>query len=396
MTAVAKATSPKAKGHKIDASRGSRDGRVSNEWFKRGDDERFTSLEAIEQYTTKRSADLRETILTKSQIKAVGTDKGLFLETPEGLLAPTHSGFGSLCYYGASPAEYLRRLPAGLAAQCLNDGLAKAEVREDFKLYHSNERLVGMTGPKFGRVYDADVVKAVRQLAGNGTGDTDWKVPGQIDWMNNTYNSSVDIDKDTTTLYASDKDVFMFLVNDKHPISIGKLPNGDDDLVFRGFYVWNCEIGGKSLGLSTFMLRGVCQNRNLWGVEDQQTFTIRHTAGAPIRFDAEFAAQLGRYAGASAKPVQDKVREAKKLVVAGTQDSRIEFLQRAGLNKVQAAAAIIRGIEEEGCEPTTLWDMTMSITALARFTAHTDTRLQLEQKAASLMGKIKVPAAIAA
>jgi hypothetical protein len=220
MTAVAKVT--KAKGHKIDALRGSRDGRVSQEWYKRGDDERFTDLASIEAYTTKRSADLRETTLTKNQIKVVGSDKGLFLETPAGLLAPTHAAFGGLCYYGASPAEYLRRLPAHLAAQCLNEGLTKAEVREDFKLYHSDDKLVGLTGPKFGRVYDADVVKAVRQLAGNGTGDTDWKVPGQIDWMSSTYNSSVDIDKDTTTLYASDKDVFMFLVNDKHPIRDGE------------------------------------------------------------------------------------------------------------------------------------------------------------------------------
>lgn len=48
----------------------------------------------------------------------------------------------------------------------------------------------------------------------NGTGDTRWKVPGVLDWSTGVYNPRVDITKDTTTLYASDRDVFLFLVDD--------------------------------------------------------------------------------------------------------------------------------------------------------------------------------------
>lgn len=50
-----------------------------------------------------------------------------------------------------------------------------------------------------------------------------------------THNPHVDITKETTTLYASDRDVFLFLVDDTHPIEAGRLPNGDPDLFFRGF-----------------------------------------------------------------------------------------------------------------------------------------------------------------
>ena len=45
----------------------------------------------------------------------------------------------------------------------------------------------------------------------------------------------VDGGADTTTLYASDRDVFLFLVDDTHPIEAGRLPNGEPDLYFRGF-----------------------------------------------------------------------------------------------------------------------------------------------------------------
>jgi len=57
-----------------------------------------------------------------------------------------------------------------------------------------------------------------------------------------THNPFVEVTKDTTTLYASDRDVFLFLVDDTHPIEAGKLPNGDPDLYFRGFYCWNSEV----------------------------------------------------------------------------------------------------------------------------------------------------------
>ena len=79
----------------------------------------------------------------------------------------------------------------------------------------------------------------MQRIAGNGTGDTRWKVPGVLDWSTWRYNPRVDVTKDTTTLYASDRDVFLFLVDDLNPIEAGRLPDGAPDLYFRGFYCWN-------------------------------------------------------------------------------------------------------------------------------------------------------------
>ena len=68
--------------------------------------------------------------------------------------------------------------------------------------------LRAVTGPDYGRIWDHELVAAVIDIAGNGTGDTMWKVPGVLDWATMTHNPFVDITKDTTTLYASDRDVF--------------------------------------------------------------------------------------------------------------------------------------------------------------------------------------------
>ncbi len=107
-----------------------------------------------------------------------------------------------------------------------------------------------------------------------------------------TYNPRVDVSQDTTTLYASDRDVFIFLVDDLNPIEAGKLPNGDPDLFFRGFYAWNSEVGSTTLGVATFYLRAVCMNRNIWGAENFQEIRIRHSKYAPNRFAHEAAPAL--------------------------------------------------------------------------------------------------------
>ena len=44
------------------------------------------------------------------------------------------------------------------------------------------------------------IEKGQELVAGNGTGDTRWKVPGVLDWSTGIYNPRVDISKDTTTL----------------------------------------------------------------------------------------------------------------------------------------------------------------------------------------------------
>jgi hypothetical protein len=91
-----------------------------------------------------------------------------------------------------------------------------------------------------------------------------------LDWRTNIYDPEAPVTRDSTTLYASDRDVFMFLVDDRNPIEVGKLASGAPDLMFRGFYSQNSEVGTRSAKLAAFFLRGVCMNRNLWVVAPGQ------------------------------------------------------------------------------------------------------------------------------
>lgn len=117
-------------------------------------------------------------------------------------------------------------------------------------------------------------------------------------WSTGVYNPMVDVTKDTTTLDASDRDVFLFLVDDIYPSEAGTLPDGSPDLFFLVFYCWNSEVGAKTFGIAGFYLRAACQNRNLWGVKDFQE-TIRHSKYAANRFAHEAAPALARFAESS-------------------------------------------------------------------------------------------------
>ena len=141
----------------------------------------------------------------------------------------------------------------------------RAEQVKTFETEDGRTELRAVTGPDYGRIHDHELVEAVQRIAGNGTGDTRWKVPGVLDWSTGVYNPDVEISRDTTTLYASDRDVFLFLVDDHNPIEAGKLPDGSPDLYFRGFYCWNSEVGAKDPRHGELSTCGRCARTAIFG-----------------------------------------------------------------------------------------------------------------------------------
>lgn len=272
---------------RVDVMRGQRVGRVASEWFSRPADERYLSLAALHDAVRERAERSATRVVESRAIRVEASRddaEGLALALPgrEEPVTPTHWSFGQLASLVGAPAGYLRELPAPLAGINLQYGLNhhRQEQVKTLETIDGRCELRAVTGPEYGRIFDHELVAAVRRFAGNGTGDTRWKVPGVLDWSSRTYNPHVDLTKDTTTLYASDRDVFLFLVDDTHPIEAGRLRDGTPDLYFRGFYCWNSEVGSKTLGIASFYLRAVCQNRHLWGVEGFEAITIRHAKHA--------------------------------------------------------------------------------------------------------------------
>ena len=392
-TMTINASQPVSKGFRVDISRGENIGRVSSEWFSRPDDERYLSLTELYD-AVKARADRAKARTVESRAVRVEASRdnaerlSLIVPGQEQPIAPTHWSFGQLCSLVGAPARYLRELPAPLAGINLQHGLLshRGEL-VTLETEDGRVELRAVTGPDYGRIWDHELVAAVMKIAGNGVGDTMWKVPGVLDWATMTHNPFVDVTKDTTTLYASDRDVFLFLVDDTHPIEAGRLPNGDPDLYFRGFYCWNSEVGSKTLGIASFYLRAVCMNRNLWGVEGFEEISIRHSKFAAQRFAHEAAPALTSFANSSPAPFVAGIKAARERIVARTDEDRESFLRKRGFSKAETGKIIETVLQEEGRPPESIFDFVAGMTAHARRKAHQDTRLELEAKAKTLLEK---------
>lgn len=386
--------------HQIDVSRGSVNGSVSAQWASRPDDQKFLDLASLQAQVAKWADQSHEVEVEPARLAALFDQSrpeylGVSVDGVE--VDATHYAFDSVARVAGAPAGYLRSIPGPLAAVNLNYGFRTSDVgaieayiREDDD---GNKTLRGITSPRYGRILDRDVVAAVREVAGNGNGDTRWKVPGVIDWAGKfgvSYNPNVEITKETTTLYASDRDVFLFLVDDLNPIEVGKLANGEPDLMFRGFYCWNSEVGARTFGLATMYLRGVCQNRNLWGVEDFNEITFRHTAYAPDRFLDQAAPALLSFAEASSSRLIAGVKAAKAATVATDEEGRFDFLARYGFSQKASQRVIDTVLTEEGTKPETVWDFAQGVTALARKEPLQEARLKMEAVAGKMLDRVRV------
>ena len=393
MTSLVPATDrPVGGAYRVDISRGRNIGRVSSEWFSRPDDERFLSLTDLYDVVYARAERANTRIVDSKAIRVEARSDSperlsLIVPDEEQPVAPTNWAFGQLCSLVGAPASYLRELPAALAGINLQHGLV-AHRGEQVKLLQTDNgrtELRAATGPEYGRIWDHELVAAVMKIAGDGVGQTRWKVPGVLDWSSMHYNPYVDVTRDTTTLYASDRDVFLFLVDDTHPIEAGKLPNGDPDLYFRGFYCWNSEVGAKTLGMATFYLRAVCMNRNLWGVENFEEVKIRHSKFAANRFAHEAAPALEHFADSSPMPFLRGIRTARERIVARKDEDRETFLRKRGFSKAETAKIVATVLNEEGRPPETIYDFVQGITAFARTKTNQDSRLEVEGKARKLL-----------
>lgn len=393
----------KATAFKVDPMAGGHNSDVSMQWMSRPVDQRFLSLDALHAYKRKfwdgafqSRARTNDFELLTPEIKSqadmhkltvgIKLDRGDVVDAVE--VSPTHWAFGQMAGLAKSPASFLRELPSPLVADVLTWRLKHAREVEEIKLYGGAGELYAATGPDYGRIPDFEVVEAVRQVAGDGRGSMRWKVPGVLDWRTNMYDPEAPVTVDSTTLYASDRDVFMFLVDDRNPIEVGKLKDGSPDLMFRGFYIQNSEMGARSLKLAAFYLRAVCMNRNLWGVEQFEEIKINHTRLAPDRWLQQCVPALNAYANGSQTKLIEGVAAAKGARVADDHEAAVDFLAQRKFSAARVKAILEIGEKEEGHEPRSAWDMAQSITAFARGVPNNDDRLNFELEAKKILDKV--------
>lgn len=347
---------------------------ASRQWATRPADERFGSIDELLEFTQRRMEYSKEhqRALNSMQVN-VTSDGGLLLNGSSRPSYFSHWAFGQASRMIGAPAHYLRDLSPELARDCLQYGLSESDqsslILTRNNPPHASEDstpiVSAFTGPKYGRIWDADVVGALaRAIQG-----TSWHVP-----------KSAKRHSENSGLYASDHDMFAFLVNDEAPVEVGNAQLG------RGFFCWNSETGSSTFGLTTFLYNYVCENHIVWGAEDVRELKIIHRKNAPEHFYTQALPLLNEFAKATGNgdSLKRTVETAMNTQIAESLEDTLGWFK----NKPFTGSEIGNGWEigqSEGEDVTTLWGMIQGLTAYARDLPFTDKRVHLERRAGALL-----------
>lgn len=377
--------------------------KASNQWAQRPADERFSTLPelatAVRHY---RDSAVVAPVATKD-LRVEATDSDLSLVGRKGIPATlTHFAFGQLSGYASAPASYLRSLPPTLAAQNLNHGMAKHAPEDMQLLFHRNDAMVlrGMNSLGYTRIWNADVVDRLMRLPDG------WRVPparpahdGQpgsrpateADVLSNNRGGgglSINVGDMIAPagLYASDHDLFVFMVNEDRRIS----EPGNPDGLSRGFFVWNAEVPGVSFGISTFLYRHVCGNHIVWDASKVSEIRLRHVGTADARAFSRLRMDLRQYADASASETEAQIKRARTIEIAGTKDEvldRVFGLKSVGLSRstIEAGYALAERHSDVDGSPRSPWGLAQGLTRHAQTTPYADDRTRIDRAAGKVL-----------
>ena len=226
--------------------------RASRELFRRNPDECYESLAALSNYCRSKREQSVEVWQPPINLVPEAIDGGLGIRVgSDGACLLNDWSFSQLCKCAGVGKETVNRLSPATAARVFSETLPHGN--KPMQLYRQENVIRSIHGTNYTRLHDADLVAMLQEFA------VDFQPPQK--GMNGA-----------TGLYAGEQDLFCFLID----------PNGwaeiEGEAFAPGFFIWNSEVGKRSIGIETFWFQAVCQNHIVWDATEVVEFTRKHTS----------------------------------------------------------------------------------------------------------------------
>jgi hypothetical protein len=227
--------------------------RASSELFRRPADERFDSLAALREHCRGRKQQSFDHWCPPRELKPCAVDGDQFQlgVGSDGAFLMNDWSFGQLCKLAGVAKETVNRLSAGTASQVFGETLPRGN--KPLQLYVEGSQVRSIHGTSYTRLHDAELVQMLQEFA------VDFQPPQTA--MGGG-----------TGLYAGEQDLFCFLIDPAGWTEIG------GEAFAPGFFVWNSEVGRRSIGIQTFWFQAVCQNHIVWDAVEVVEFSRKHTS----------------------------------------------------------------------------------------------------------------------
>lgn len=333
------------------------------ELYRRGPDERFSSLPELRAHCRRQrelSSDrwhLPQNVLTEvcdERLQAViGTD-GSFLMNDW--------SFSQLCGLARVSKETVNKLRPETVTEVFRDTLPSGQ--KPLQILTRNNVVRSIHGTAYTRLWNSDLLDIVQEFA------TDFTPPQTADGGG-------------TGLYAGEQDMFVFLIDATGWAEI------DGQAFAPGCFLWNSEVGRRSVGISTFWFQAICANHIVWDATNVAEFSRKHTANvhdalSHIRQTLEqLVSRRDERRDGFARVIEAAMREQ----LGRDADDALKLLAKHGIPRALAREAL----ESAGQQGRlTIFSVVDALTRLAGQLAFAGNRLELDQSAATLLKLVAV------
>jgi hypothetical protein len=340
--------------------------RAHDELFRRTADETFPTLQALWEHTHAEKERSTDRWRPPQTLRPVADGNRLVLDLGEGNepFSLNDWSFTQLCGQAGVSRETVNRLSPNTAALVFQETMPSGN--KPLQLFTEDDLVRSIHGHSYTRLHNADILTMLREFA------TDFQPPQRaaVGGPDNTGGG--------TGLYCGEQDMFAFLID---PTGWAEI---DGQAFAPGFYVWNSEVGKRSVGISTFWFQAVCQNHIIWDATEVVEFTRKHTgkvgeALGDIRRIVEALVEKRDARKDGFVAVMKKAMEAK---LGDDAEEAMKALTRNGIPKGLAKRALEVAT---GQGRFTIFAVVDALTRIAREQPNAGDRTDADQRAAGLL-----------
>jgi hypothetical protein len=224
--------------------------RASRELFSRSPDERFETLDDLWRHCREDKERSSERWHSPSEIKTLPNEGRLKLEVGEAKYKLNDWSFSQVCKIAGVGKDTLNQLSPDTASLVLGETFPN--TGKPLQAWTGSGTVRSLHGASYTRLYNADLLSMVKEFA------TDFSPPQR--GMNGA-----------TGLYCGEQDMFVFLID---PAGWAEI---EGQAFAPGFFLWNSEVGRRSIGIQSFWFQAICQNHIVWDAVEVIEFSRKHT-----------------------------------------------------------------------------------------------------------------------
>jgi hypothetical protein len=266
--------------------------------------------------------------------------------------------FSQMCRMAGVSKDTVNRLSHRTASKVFEETLPHAD--KPLQVLTTGSDIRSVHGVAYTRLWNADLLDVVKEFA------SDFTPPQKA------------MDDTSTGLYCGEQDLFAFMID---PTGWAEI---EGQAFAPGFFVWNSEVGKRSLGIQTFWFQKVCQNHIVWDATEVVDFSRKHTANVRDGLN-EIRSILERLVAR-----RDERRDSFATVMKKAMSERLGD-DAEEVTKVLSAEKIPRGLIKDAMEIArtqggfTIFALVDALTKLSQKVNYAGDRTELDSRIGQLL-----------